>query len=235
MTGLHATFGTWSTKVDLYATVSEYVRQLLLKDGFAPDAVVAKPNCVLLPAPHKDKIAEARSGFLFVGRMTAEKGIDDLLRAWAMRPRSERLTLIGEGEVDASGLDNVEVLGRRPVAEVFDRMKSARCVIVPGRWAEPFSRVVIEALAQGAAVIAARVGGNAEAISDGHNGRLFSAGNIDELSAIISTFEGPGWPQHLGAGARATYLERYAPDVNVGLLLDIYRRAASRRAGQSVA
>lgn len=81
---------------DRITCVSEMVRKRLARDlGIAAD-VIRFP--VLLESSETESSDLARSDFLFVGRISDEKGLPALLRAW---PRGKRLTVIGDGPARA--------------------------------------------------------------------------------------------------------------------------------------
>ncbi len=98
--------------------------------------------------------------------------------------------------------------------------------MVPSAWEETFGLVVVEAMAGGVPVIAARHGSLPELISDGANGRLFRAGDAGDLAEALedAATDPDGWHE-LGTRARSTYEDRWDPDANLAQLLDIYQFA----------
>ncbi|MFE7407830.1 glycosyltransferase family 4 protein [Isoptericola sp. NPDC057559] len=117
---------------------------------------------------------------VFVGRTVADKGPDVLVDALVRLRRTDVVaTLVGtphfapgapltryERELRAAAAplgDSVRWLPFQPRAEVAALMRAADVVVVPSRWAEPFALTVLEGMASGAAVVAARVGGIPEA------------------------------------------------------------------------
>ncbi|MCY7408628.1 MAG: glycosyltransferase, partial [Alkalinema sp. CAN_BIN05] len=79
--------------------------------------------------------------------------------------------------------DRVKFLGHvdTPI-EIFHISDLA---IVPSQWAEPCARSIIESMMAGTPVIASRVGGNVELLSDEFSSGLFTARNIEDLSQTI--------------------------------------------------
>ena len=69
---------TWQL-VDRFLAVSDFVAEYLVRAGIPPAKIVVHPNCTSSIGP----AAPLGSGFVFVGRLTAEKGISFLLSAWA--------------------------------------------------------------------------------------------------------------------------------------------------------
>ena len=137
-----------------------------------------------------------KMNLLFVGRLSEEKGILDLIRAIKMLNNPDiYLTIIGQGtqekeiksEIRSAKLDDKICLKGYCSwgDELFSYMKYADCLILPS-YNEGLGMVLLEAMANGTAVIASRVGGIPDIVDDEYNGLLFSAGNIDELENRIA-------------------------------------------------
>jgi teichuronic acid biosynthesis glycosyltransferase TuaC len=141
-------------------------------------------------------------GFLFVGGLRAVKNPVELVRAYASIADAViwPLTLIGEGPlrgqiedlIGAFGLgDRVRLRGFRGRGEVAEAMKHANMLVLPSaREGLPIS--VIEALACGTPVVASRVGGIPEVVSDA-NGMLVDPGDTDALADALQTVASREW------------------------------------------
>jgi glycosyltransferase involved in cell wall biosynthesis len=170
---------------------------------------------------------------LFVGRLAQQKNVDLLLDAMATLPRSERprVALAGHGplretlEVRALSLglaDDVRFLGERRDAR--ELMQAADVLVLPSR-DEGQSNVVLEAMAAGLAVLATRVGGNAELVEDGVSGVLFDCSDAAALCSALRRAAGdPAWCRRLGEAARARVADRYSLDTLARETLAVYRR-----------
>ena len=76
----HRAVGTWAKAVDAYLVVTEFGRQKFIEGGLPKEKLWVKPNCVD-PDPGP---GDGGGGYaVFVGRLTAEKGIATLLDAWS--------------------------------------------------------------------------------------------------------------------------------------------------------
>jgi glycosyltransferase involved in cell wall biosynthesis len=133
---------------------------------------------------------------ILVGRLSPEKGIGGLLEALAMLPEAEclRLAIVGDGpmraELDARveqlGLgDRVTFLGRLPEAETLAEIARSDALVLPS-FMEGLPIVLMEAMALGKPVIATRVAGIPELVTDGETGLLFTPSDWTELAARIS-------------------------------------------------
>lgn len=121
---------------------------------------------------------------LALGRLTAEKGFDTALQAFARvaaHPASPRLVVSGDGperprlEALAASLGlsgRIQFTGWTAPDEVPRRFNEATIVLMPSRWREPFGLVALEAAQMGRPVIASRTGGLPDIVVDEVTGRL---------------------------------------------------------------
>lgn len=137
--------------------------------------------------------------FLFVGRLLAYKGIEDLILALSILRKNggqAHLNVIGQGTdyyinhlkkmVQSRKLEAwIKFHGWRPDLEVEQWMECAAGLIVPSR-SEAYGLVALEAMAVGTPLIASRAGGLAELVSDAW-AITFEAGNVEQLSAALKT------------------------------------------------
>ena len=137
---------------------------------------------------------------LFLGRLSAEKGCMDLLKAWRAMPAGRRLILAGEGpELPAlqkyaaeAGLTNVEFAGFVSKEQQEALWRGAAFLVVPSIWQEPFGMVVLEAWSRNRAVVAYAIGALPEIITHGKTGLLVPPLNPEALaSAMERLFQDP--------------------------------------------
>ncbi len=147
-------------------------------------------NSVRLPDSSIDKSNNANS-ILFIGRVSQEKGFDDLLNAMSkIACQDIYLDAIGYcsnlqyyvDKINMFGLENqVEIHGF--VNDVRSYIRQAKVVVLPSK-RESFGRVLLEAFAQKKPVIATNIGGVPE-IVDESCGILIEPGDIDKLTEAI--------------------------------------------------
>jgi glycosyltransferase involved in cell wall biosynthesis len=181
MVDTHRRLGTWLYKVDRLIALSAFSKSKFVSAGFPADRIAIKPNftesrAVIGPA--------VRLGALYVGRLSIEKGIETLLRAW--KDLDIPLRVLGDGPlrglVENGANSSVTLLGWQSPAAVAAEMARAAFLIVPSIWPESFPMVIVEAFCQGLPVIASRIGALAEIIDDGSTGLLFSTGDAEDLA-----------------------------------------------------
>ncbi|HSH78968.1 MAG TPA: glycosyltransferase [Herpetosiphonaceae bacterium] len=232
MITIHRLLRTWDHMVDLYVALTEFARKKFIQGGIPADKIVVKPNCVY-PDPG---IGGGAGGYiLFVGRLSAEKGVSTLLDAWQQVGRGRRLCVVGEGplrsvvEEASRRMPEIEYLGRQDLAEVYRLMGDAKAVVFPSEWYETFGRVAIEAFAKQTPVVAARIGAIAEVVDDGRTGLLFEPGNVGDLCRQLEwVWSHPGAMVEMGQEARREYEAKYTASRNYEMLMEIYELARIR-------
>lgn len=169
--------------------------------------------------------------FLFVGRLSEEKGIKTLLEA--VKGTSVSLHIAGTGPEEAAlkkftadhHLTNVTFLGQLTGEMLTRAMTGAKALVVPSQWYENCPLVILEAYAHGKAVIGASIGGIPELINDGVTGKLFSPTDVSQLRSILQSVtdaELAAWG--LAASAK---VRQYTPDRYYDRLLQLYDQARS--------
>lgn len=158
---------------------------------------------------------------LFVGRLSEEKGVSELLEAAEGLP----LVVVGDGPLR----DHVpQALGFLAPAELAGHFDRAAAVVCPSR-REGYGVVARQAMAHGRPVVATAVGGLAEAIVDGESGVLVPPGDPQALRrALERLLADPDLRRRLGSAARERVRERYSREVAARATLAAYEDALSR-------
>lgn len=138
-------------RADRVVVLNQKMRAFYEQAGVDKARLVVLPN--FLSRPHR--AGPGGGDWLFVGRLTEEKGILPLVRQW---PTSVPLTVVGSGpllqEVVRAAPESVVLVGEQPGPRVSELMRSARGLVFPSRCFEGFPMVYLEALAAGTPVIA---------------------------------------------------------------------------------
>lgn len=228
---LHQALGTWTKQVDAFICLSEFQRELMIEAGLPREKVHVKPN--FYPGnPAVVPWAERKPYVVFVGRLTAEKGVVNLLRAWqAWGTEAPELRLVGAGELRpelermGKGLP-VRFLGQLPAEQAQAEIANARLQILPSEWFEGFPMVVREAFAFGTPAAVSNIGPLPSIVEHGKSGIVFQPANPQSLlQEVCSTWETPGLLERLGKGARAEFESKYTEEANYATLMEIYRKA----------
>jgi glycosyltransferase involved in cell wall biosynthesis len=233
MLGIHRLAGTWERRVDAYIALSEFQRQIFVRAGIPAERLFVKPNFVF---PSEVPPAAVRGDFaLFVGRLSAEKGVAVLLDAYLQHNLTLPLKIVGDGplrdslEAKAAHLPHVTFMGRQDPQTVAAMMQQAKFLVFPSLWYEGFPLTITEAFAARLPVIAPNLGTMSEIIADGVTGVHFESGNPTDLATKIQwAIAHPDSLLKIGETAYHTYQTCYTPDVNYRQLLHIYKSALDR-------
>ena len=113
-----------------------------------------------------------------------------------------------------------------PASEVRDKMRGARCLVMPSVWYEACPMTILEAFSNGVPVIASDLGAMHEIITPGTEGQLFPPGDPDGLAQVVRTaFAEPDALRSMGLAARQAYERRFSPQANLGMMETIYADA----------
>ncbi len=236
MIATHWALGTWKTAVHQYIALTAYVRDQLIAGQFPASRISIKPNFIYDPQLTRMD-SDLQDYFIYVGRLTREKGLTVLLDAWTRRNADTRLFLVGGGALPDGLLvpEGVQVLGEKPIDETYRLIAGAKALILPALWAEPFGRVVIEAFALGTPVICSSVGALRELVEHNVTGLLFEPGSADALIAAIDRISlDADLRKGLSERARHAYLTSYTDNVNYERLITIYERAMEIATAQDI-
>ena len=233
MVGVHKMAGTWTRHVDAYIAISNFVRDVHRDAGYPADRIFVR-HCFVLPtiAPSATRTASV----VAAARFTPEKGLGVLIEAWQRRPRNAVLHIAGTGPDEqrlralAEDDPSIRFVGQLPLPDLIGLMATARAVVNPCLWMEPFGRTPMEAGAVGTPAIVSRVGGLVDTVEHGRNGLLVEPGDVAELDqAVTILLTDDGAFRSMSEGAVETFAEKFSPGVMLRATEAIYESAIRRR------
>ena len=225
-------------RIDRFVAPSRFLRDVLVDGGLPAARIDVVPNAVAVGCSTAARQVDAPPTFIYFGRYTAEKGLDDLLTATARLEHGARVELFGAGplqdrlreRVAAEGLPAV-VHPEATLAEILPVLRGSVAAVLPARWHENCPMAILEAAAEGVATIATSMGGIPELITNGENGLLVPPGSPGALARAMDELAAePGRALELGHNARARLQRFHDPATHLAGLLDSYERAIERRA-----
>ncbi len=228
---LHRLIGTWKNQVEVFIALTEFQRRKMIQAGLPGEKVHLKAN--FFPGnPRPMPWAKRNSGAVFVGRLSQEKGLETLTRAWALWGKdAPELRVVGSGplrkklEQAAKGLP-IRFLGQLSLKETHRQIAGAKILILPSEWFEAFPMVLAESFAFGTPAAVSDIGGLSTIIQDGKNGLVFKPGDSDSLAGVLRKgWNKPGLLERLGEGARKSFEESYTMEANYRQLIAIYEKA----------
>lgn len=178
----------YNKKIAYIITPSEFYRTKFLEDGMDDKHIEAIHNFISI----NDYNVETEIGdyALYFGRLSKEKGINNLIKAF-VRCNEGNLYIAGEGpekeSIELFIKDNkltkrVKLLGFLNKDEMTEITRKARFVVVPSIWYENCPYTVMETLAIGKPVIGANIGGIPELVINNVNGFTYKYDDVNELS-----------------------------------------------------
>jgi glycosyltransferase involved in cell wall biosynthesis len=204
--------------VDRYICLTEFQRSLIAKAGVPAEKLLIKPNFI----DHHGPVGAGPGDFaLFVGRLSAEKGIAELCHSW--QRTGLPLKIIGSGPLAHSlpRSKDIILLGAKSPSEVLEHMAAARFLVMNSTCYETFGLVLVEALASGTPCLVPELGGMPEIVANGRCGLTFSPG--DSASLVAKARQLWDSAPNMRAACRNEYLARYSAERNLAMLTDIYR------------
>jgi glycosyltransferase involved in cell wall biosynthesis len=221
----------WHTDVARFLCVSRAQRDILVDSGMPAEKMAVKYNFVPEPRARRSGRGDY---ILFLGRLTEEKGLCDLMAAWdrvsARTMLRVPLVLAGAGPMErevvewAASRSNVAFLGLRTRADCEELTAKAMAVVAPSRWMEPLGTVVISAMAAGVPTVAPAHGSFIELARDGETGVLYRPGDVAELAGAIERVTANVEENlRMGKHARRYYEQAFTPEIGLEALVATYR------------
>ena len=175
--------------------------------------------------------------FLFVGRVTASKGVEQLLRVGSAMPDA-RIEVIGSGDLlptlqaRYAGTGEVRFLGRLDQNQLVSHYGRATALVLPSAAPETFGLAIVEAAACGTPAIVSTASGGAREIVEMSGGGLVYDGDDGLAQAMKRLRDDPELRAELGRRAKAAYSRLYTPDRHMSRYLDIVARLAGAKQQQ---
>lgn len=227
----HRWISTYEKCVNLILAPSQFAKQKLIEnaDRWVRDRIEVLAhfqNCpsqiVSYPGPH--------APILYFGRLSAEKGVDDLLAAMEPLP-ALHLVVAGDGPHRAQlellaknlSLNNVTFVGHVSGAALDDLIARSQFTVFPSRAYETMGKSILESYAQGRAVVASDLGSRRELVEEGQTGLLYKVKDVRQLSSAIAFLrDHPEQARKMGTAGRELVRERHSQEQHVQSLERIY-------------
>ena len=175
---------------------------------------------------------------LFLGRLSPEKGVDHLLRAWKLLPPSERrLKIAGDGPEKGKlralagelGLSNVDFLGFLDKDSQREVWGQTAFSVIPSIWSEPFPLTFLESWANGRTFVSNRLGAMAEVVQEGRDGLLAEPFSEQSLATQIQNLiSAPHTCVSMGESGRGRILNEFNRKIWMKKFDPVFQNALSR-------
>jgi glycosyltransferase involved in cell wall biosynthesis len=215
----------WPSEVDRFLALSAFAIDLFAQAGIAREQVTLKDNFVTDPGPRDRSPAESRE-ILFVGRLSPEKGIAQLLaRRDQFSAAGFSLVVIGDGPLRSTlaRATDISYLGPQPVEAVARHMLDARALVMPSVWYEGQPRVALEAFAAGLPVVGSSLGAIGELLAAQPGSWTFEPNG--DWSEALSRLGNDDKVAEASKAARQLWERRFAPAQGAKNLERVYAEA----------
>lgn len=221
---LHGYLHTWLSYIDKVILLSEFSKNIFKKSHitFREQQVIIKPNFT----EDRGYLYDKENYILFVGRLSDEKGIVNVIEACIKA--NKRLKIAGTGPLyevveNYSHIhNNIEFVGNQDGEELSSLYKNAQALITASKMYETFGLVIIESFSFGTPVIAPSFGNAGQLVEHEGNGLHYTLDNVDDLAKAILKLDYQD-QETMRKNARNTFLKNYTAQDNVSKLEEIYQ------------
>ena len=222
-------------RVSLFVCPSEFCRLQAIRNGIDESKVVVRPHSVEAAGDTVPMAPLDESCFLYLGRLSREKGLWTLLAAFERLPHI-RLCIAGSGPlenelhafVSGRSMRNVQMVGFQTGSAKAELIRNARAVIVPSECLETFGITVLEAYAARRPVIASDAGALPYLVEHGITGLVFERQNPAALCGKVLALASDGSAAaRMGRAGWQRVKQKYGREAAARSLVEIFERAIS--------
>jgi len=183
----HAWLGTYEKNIDMYLAPSAFVKKILKQNGISEEKIKIFPHFA-----EKESLSDGvkplkkgkRINVLYFGRISRDKGVDQLMDIFKDIPEAE-LYLAGQIEdgLEIPKISNIKYLGFLNQAELEKHIQDSAFIVSASRLPETFGLIALEGLRMGKPFVGYDTGAYGEIVANNHTGYLCQ--NTDELKKRI--------------------------------------------------
>lgn len=226
-TSLHNWLGSYRKHVDRFIIPSQFHRNKLIEWGLPAEKTVYLPNAIDVQGfqPRFD----AGDHFVFIGRLSEEKGLLTLVRAVAQA--GVQCTIVGTGPQE----QELRTLAEKTNAQItfagyqtgdalHDHIRNARALVLPSECYENAPMGILEAYGLGTPALGSNLGGIPELIHPGQTGLVAEAGNVNSFANGLRQLRDMPDAQisDMGRHARKLVEQQFSKELYLQRLLSVY-------------
>src|SRR5579863_6151108 len=234
---VHRWLGTYRKCVDLFMAPSEFVRDKFVEHGWDPKRFEVLPHFQQALANDHH---QSGASILYVGRLSQEKGVDDLVRAMQWVPEL-RLVIAGDGPQRSAlvqlahclHLKNVEFVGHVAPSKRDALIAGSQFTVLPSHAYETLGKTILESYALGRPVVASDIGSRRELVRHGETGLLYRCGDVDELAKAIQWLAAhPAVADRMGQSGLEWVEQRHMPESHYQRLSGFYAELIAKKSAK---
>ena len=222
--------------LDAIITPTQYLKDKLQNNGFEKSEIYQIPT---FSNKKEDLEKEVGDYGLYFGRITPEKGVEYIIKAYEKLDINHKLKIVGDDTTEEAQrlkkyvkdkkIKNVEFLGFKLGKELDLIISKSRFVLVPSIWYENLPNTILESFAYGKPVIATKIGSLTETIENGKNGFLFEIENIDQIVDNILKMDDEKLVIELGKNNLDAIEERYSVQKHYSRLIKLFNEKVEKQ------
>jgi len=216
--------------VNAFVTTTQFMRNRMINAGFPSEKIYHIPTFVDVSkwTPNYDN-----DGYiLYFGRLSPEKGVEYLLKSYAMSTIKDPLLIVGDGPDDyveqlkslAASVQGKQITftGKKSGEDLQKTVYGAKYVVVPSLWHDNAPNVVYESFAAGKPVIATALGGLREQVTD-QTGILVEPKNYEQLAEALDRLSSSSdLVVQLGQNARELVEQKHTIEAHTEHLIQLF-------------
>ena len=216
--------------INKFIVVNDLLKEFLLRNKVREENILKIPNLMTVASAGEETQYPLEKGTInitYPGTLDKIKGVDLLIKAFnKLNGRNLRLLIVGEGperkKLEGLAGRRVRFLGKLDYDLMQYIYKETDVVVVPSRWPEPLSRVLLEATYYGRPIIATNVGGNPEGVVDGRNGFLVNPEVMEIRDRLKQLLSDDALRSQMGGESRKLFTERFSIDLLLEKVINFY-------------
>ena len=223
------------SKIDHFITVSDFQREKTIEMGIPAEKLTTIHN--FIDTSEIEPCSGLGEYLLYFGRLETYKGIFTLVEA-ASTLTDVPLLIVGDGEarselekiIEQRNLYHIKLLGFKQKDELIPLIRNSICTIAPSEWYETFGLTLVESFAYGRPVIASRIGGMTEIVTDTVDGYLFSPGDLEELRSHLQWMATHRKQAvEMGLAGRLKVETQFHPELHYEKILALYKKVTTKK------
>jgi len=222
-------------KIDFFIAISNFMKNLLLREGISKEKVTVVPNPVELKKflklkPKKHKIPR----ILYLGNYEEFKGVKILLKALKEIKLKYKANFYGSGSLEKEMKnfvkknkleDKIRINNKVNYEKIPYLYQEHDIVVFPSIIEEAFGRVVIESMAAGKPIIASKVGGVVDLVVEEKTSLLVNPGDMEKLKrSLEKLLKNPKLREKLGKKGREIANKKYSGEKIAKELIRVYEK-----------
>ena len=236
---VHRWLGTYRRCVDRFLAPSQFVREKFVEHGWDASKFEVLRHFQRVGLENQSPAADGP--VVYCGRLSAEKGVHDLLRAIQQVP-DVHLVIAGDGPQRSElhelavrlDLHNAEFIGQIGSAERDALIARSKFTVLPSRAYETLGKAILESYAQGRPVVATDIGSRREFVHHGQTGLLYRCGDVNELAQSIALLAAsPAIAQEMGRAGWELVRREHRPEEHYQKLVGLYEDLIRTKVGRN--